>query len=72
MEWLGPLGAYLVIGLGLCIGALVALGTGIDNAGVRRRAARFAVLTPVWPIMLAWLLARGMRAAWRESGWGKR
>lgn len=72
MEWLGPLGAYLLIGFSLCAGTLIALGTGIENEAVRREAARFAVLAPIWPLMLVWLMIRGIRSAWGETGWGKR
>ena len=71
MWWLGALGAYLAIAFALCLGTVVSLGLGIENDQTRRQAARFALLTPLWPALLAWAVARGLCIAWCESGWGK-
>lgn len=65
------LGLY---GVAALLVALVSMGVASDKYVVdsdRKTAARVAILSPVWPVMLGYWLAFGIHWVWRMAEFGK-
>jgi len=63
---MGPVIVIYIIGF--IINAVVAFGIA-DINGDKQLAARVGLLSPVWPVTLAYGLYLLVRWLWKESGW---